>query len=576
MKMDELPEVLTRINTRLDALENRVALLEHPSDASAALPAPSPLELPSPAAIASSTFTHSGATFAVLGRAMLGIAGAYVLRAVAESGSFPKLAAVALAIAYAGTWLIGAVRVPAGQWFASTTYAGTSALILVPMLWELTLRFKFLTPSVSACVLAAFVLGAHALAWKRDLISIVWVADLAAAIAAVALLIATHDMQPFLAALLLLALVAEFAACRERWLSVRPIIAIAADLAAWTLLYTYSNPDRNLADYAGLSATALLAPAIALFLIYGASIALRTILRRRTITFFEGVQAMVAFALAAGAIFHFAPPIGARLFAALCLALSVAGYATIFVFRRITIHRNLRAYATWSLALFLLGSYLCLPPPWLASVLGAAAILAVSTASGASRLTLAFHGLVYLFAAAFASGLLQYAAHAVAGAFPPPPGEITWMIAAAIILGYAIGGQIEDKQWQPQLFHTLSAALAVGAAAAILVSTLVWLTATVITPGAPHVAVIRTLTACALALALSWLGPRWNRTELVWLAYATIAAVAAKLLFEDLRQGHPEFIAASIFLYAVTLILVPQIVRRSTRKWQPAAPAPSS
>jgi hypothetical protein len=100
----------------------------------------------------------------------------------------------------------------------------------------------------------------------------------------------------------------------------------------------------------------------------------------------------------------------------------------------------------------------------------------------------------------------------------------------------------------------------------------VWLTASVITPGSSHVAVIRTLTACALALALAWLGPRWRRIELVWLAYATIAAVAAKLLLEDLRQSHPEFIAASIFLYAVTLILVPQLVRRSTRKMQPAPP----
>ena len=145
--MDELPEVLTRLTTRLDALESRVALLEHPSEAPAALPAPAPAlsEIQLAPAIAASSFAQSGATFAVLGKAMLGMAGAYLLRAVAESGSFPKLAAVALAIAYAGTWLVWAVRVPVGEWFASTTYAGTSALILAPMLWELTLRFKVLT-----------------------------------------------------------------------------------------------------------------------------------------------------------------------------------------------------------------------------------------------------------------------------------------------------------------------------------------------------------------------------------------------------------------------------------------------
>jgi hypothetical protein len=572
--MDELPEVLTRLTTRLDALESRVALLEHPSEAPAPLPAPAPAlsEIQLAPAIAASSFAQSGATFAVLGKAMLGMAGAYLLRAVAESGSFPKLAAVALAIAYAGTWLVWAVRVPVGEWFASTTYAGTSALILAPMLWELTLRFKVLTPSVAAAVLAGFVLAAHALAWKRNLTSIVWVADLATAIAAIALLIATHDMEPFLAALLLMAFLSEAAAYRNRWLSVRPVVAVAVDLAAWTLLYIYASPDRNLADYANLGTAALLAPAIALFLIYGTSVALRTILLRQNITFFETGQAVIAFLLAADAVFRFAPAIGAPVFAAFCLAFSVAGYATIFVVHAITADRNVRVYATWSLALFLLGGFVCLPPLWLASSLVVAAILATSAGVDSSRLTLAFHGLVYLFAAAFASGLLQYAAHAVAGAFPPPPGGITWMIAAAIILCYAIGGQVEQKHWRPQLFHTLSAALAVGSAATVLVSAIVWLTASVITPGSSHVAVIRTLTACALALALAWLGPRWRRIELVWLAYATIAAVAAKLLLEDLRQGHPEFIAASIFLYAVTLILVPQLVRRSTRKMQPAPP----
>jgi hypothetical protein len=96
--------------------------------------------------------------------------------------------------------------------------------------------------------------------------------------------------------------------------------------------------------------------------------------------------------------------------------------------------------------------------------------------------------------------------------------------------------------------------------------------AAVITPGASHVAVVRTLAACSLALALASLGPRWQRVELVWLAYATLALVTAKLLFEDLRQGHPEFIAASIFLYAVTLILVPRLARRASR----TSPAPSS
>jgi hypothetical protein len=179
---------------------------------------------------------------------------------------------------------------------------------------------------------------------------------------------------------------------------------------------------------------------------------------------------------------------------------------------------------------------------------------------------LEFHGLIYLIAAACASGLLPYAAHALNGSFPEPPLGIAWIIAGATILCYAIGRQTQPGAWKQKLFQTLSAILAVGAAATILISSLVWLTAHAITPSESHVAVIRTLAACALALALAYFGPRWQRAELLWITYGTLALVAAKLLLEDLSQGRPEFIAASIFLYAVTLILVPQLARRSAKK----------
>ena len=81
------------------------------------------------------------------------------------------------------------------------------------------------------------------------------------------------------------------------------------------------------------------------------------------------------------------------------------------------------------------------------------------------------------------------------------------------------------------------------------------------TPGAPYVAFIRTLTLCALALVLAFTGSRWRRVELTRMAYAALGLVAAKLLLEDMRLGHLEFIAAAIFLFAITLIAVPQMAR---------------
>ena len=184
---------------------------------------------------------------------------------------------------------------------------------------------------------------------------------------------------------------------------------------------------------------------------------------------------------------------------------------------------------------------------------------------------LAIHGVAYVIAAALAADAFVYAAHALAGVFPAPPAAIVWIISATAVLCYLFGAQVPGASRKQQLVQLLSASLAVTALATILVSALVWLTATVITPGASHVAVIRTLAACALALGLAFTGSHWQRIELVRIAYAVLALVTAKLLFEDLRQGHPEFIAASIFLYALTLILVPRVVRKVAAK----SPAPA-
>ena len=74
-------------------------------------------------------------------------------------------------------------------------------------------------------------------------------------------------------------------------------------------------------------------------------------------------------------------------------------------------------------------------------------------------------------------------------------------------------------------------------------------------------AFIRTLAVCSVALGLAFGGAWWRRPEMTRIAYAALAFEAAKLLFEDLRHGRMEFIAASFFLFAITLIGVPRLAR---------------
>src|ERR1035438_4630313 len=114
--MNDLPGTFDQLTARLETLEQRVYTLEHPSAAfveSHANPSPSHEVVEEP------SLAQAGGLFSIVGRAMLGIAGAYLLRAVAESTSLPKLAVAAIPITYAILWLVWAVRVKAATWVPS-------------------------------------------------------------------------------------------------------------------------------------------------------------------------------------------------------------------------------------------------------------------------------------------------------------------------------------------------------------------------------------------------------------------------------------------------------------------------
>jgi hypothetical protein len=558
--MGDLPDALEQLTARLATLERRVDLLERPS---AEPIAPKALIPPTAEAGEGLSLTQAGGAFSVLGKAMLGIAGAYLLRAVAESSSLPRLAIAAVAIVYALLWLVAAARVPAEEWLSSTIYAGTSALILAPMLWELTLSFKVLSAPATSAILSLFVIAATALAWKKNLAPVLWVAYLAAATAALALSVATHQLLPFIATLLLMALISEFAAARNHPQSVRSLAALTTDAAIWALILIYSSPASTRLDYPALGTAALLLPGSLLFLIYGVSVALRTMLLGQKITVFETSQAMIAFLLAASSVLYFAPGNGAIVLGAVCLLFSAACYAAVFfLLSKAAEGRNFHVFAAWAAGLFLAGSLLCLPLFWLATCLGMAAIAATIFTT---RLTLRFHGLVFLLTAAVASGLMEYSFHALAGTMLVRLDASVCIVSLCAFLCYAVGKRSPQENWKSQLLHLATAALAVFALAALLVEGLLNLSALHIAPNAPFLAFIRTLILCALALALAFAGSRWRREELTRIAYATLGLVAAKLLLEDMRLGHLEFIAAAIFLFAITLIAVPQMAHKKKK-----------
>jgi hypothetical protein len=567
--MNDLPDEIERLRNRLEALERRVDTLEHPLAADW----PHPLaEVESALAAASAAVeppAQPGSLFPVLGKALLGIAGAYVLRAVEETSAFPRLIVAAAGIAYAFLWLVWAARLRGGPRSTSSIYAGTSVLILAPMLWELTLRFNVLPAAAAAVVVCGFALAAFALAafTPRDLKPVVRVACAAAAALALGLAIASHVLLPFIVVLLILGAVFEFVPGCDRVPEVGALIALAADAAIWILIYVYFAGQSGHDGYPALSRGALLAPGIAVFALYAASVGVKTVLRTRPIAVFAIIQAILAFLLASVSLADFGQPEGLAILGVACLVLSPACYALVFtVFARAPNSRNAAVFAAWAAALLLAGSFLCLPPVILIPLLGAAALAAMGLSRRERWTVFALYGMVFLLAAATASGLMNFLASSLVGTPSGAPAAGVWLIAACAVLCFAPGRPTGDKQWTAQALRLGFAALAAGAVTALLVEGLIALVSLRVMPAAHHLAahylaLIRTVTLCAMALALVSGGAHRRRRELTRLGYAAIALVAIKLVTEDLRHGHLAYIAAAIFLLAFTLIAAPRVAR---------------
>jgi hypothetical protein len=573
--VDGVASDLEQLNERVRELESRISALEGREDKSAS-PTPASLDYslqrPRPPAtwggFPAAEFPDGA--IPILGKAVLGIAGAYLLRAIAESGAIPKLPVLLVAIVYAALWMVWAVRTHAARRFASVAYAITSTLILSPLLWESTVRFHVLTPAFTAVVLVAFFAITLGLAWTRNLQLIPWIATLATVTTAVALIIETHELVPLTAALLAVSLATEAAACLDHRLSLRAIPALAADFAVFLLVFVMTSPDGVPEGYPPAASATISLLCLLLFAIYAVTIAIRSFTRLRPITVFEIGQGILAFALAAFGTLRAthgsaAPALGvfALLLAGICY------WGALSRFADEACARNRRTFATYAAALLLIGSYLVLSLALLIPFLSIAAVATAFVYARTGKLSLGMHASFYLAAAAAASPLLTWAANSLTGTVPAVPTWTIWIVAFGSALCYALGSwgtQAAQTQPKRRLLWILPAILVSFATAALAVVAIVSIADGRFDLTASRLSVVRTIVNCALALTLGFLGSRWNHLELGWVAYAAVAFGTLKLLFEDLRFGNPASLVLSLLFYGLVLILLPRLTRRSPNK----------
>jgi hypothetical protein len=547
---------LRRLETRVLQLEGRepapVRAADRDGDAGAAFPG----------------ITMPQGTVALVGRTLLVLAGAYVARALTDAGAVPAGVGVALGLGYAVFWQLRAdVDARAARRESAGFHAVASSLVAFPLVWEATVRFGLLGPRAACGALVGlFALGVG-LAWRQGLSFGAWLTTGLTLATALALLIATHDLLAVLAALLAVAGGLEWLAYREKWLGLRWAVALVLDAVAFLLAALVARPQGLPEGYVPVAPTVAAGALLALPAVYVASLAARTLRRERPVTPFEATQGAVAVLLGFGGalrvlVAHGGSTTGPGV---LALLLGALGYGAAFAFaeRRAGQGRNFYFYATAGGLLLLGGANLVAYGPALPLALAVLGLAAAFFGRRFDRTTLRVHSAFFLVAGALESGLLVACARSLAGrsagALPP----LVWAAAVAAAAGWALlatdpGAPRAGAGRVPQL---LLATLAVFAAGKALQAG-VWSVLGERVAGDPGVAaVLRTAILAALALGLAGAARRGAWPELGWLVYPLVALGGVKLLLQDLRDGRPATLVASLALYGAVLVLAPRLTR---------------
>jgi|SRR5579871_1600934 len=553
-----LEAAVSDLRRRLDGLERRAAHAETPArdviSADETLPLPIPQLHASDAAL---VVAHIGRSLVVLG-------GAYLLRAITDANMVSHAAGVEAGLLYGLFWLWMADQSAASSPLNAVFHALVATIIGFPLLWEATVRFAVVTPAQAAVALALMLAGLVAVSLRRRLQWIAWMSVVGAIATSIALVAATGIVLPFAIVLVAFGIATLWIGYAVDWTLLRWPVAFAADLLAVGLTM------RVAAQMGGESAFAAVAVQMLLLNAYVGSIAVRTLVRARNVNVFEVVQTIAALAVGFGGAVYLASRAGSGIvpLAAINFAAGAACYAIawVFVATRQGLNRNFYFYTSLAIVLLMVSSSMLLDagPLGLLWTLFAVGATAVSRRWG--RAALAWHGVLYLAGACFAAGVWADAESALVGS-----AAVAWQPfgAAAIVVTLAAAGCWMISAPADRgvagfgIPRALFAAVALWSAGGLVVGRVA-----PILCGAPGaganagaVATVRTTILAAAALGLAWLARRPHVREAPWLLYALLVAGAGKLIVEDLPTSQPATLFVALAFYGTALIAASRLGR---------------
>jgi hypothetical protein len=561
-RISRLESAIHDLEHSVRVLEHRVALVEQSGSAAISPGRSDVATSASPATLVRRDDLVTILTF--VGRTCVALGGAYLLRALTDSGALPLALGVASGLAYALSFLVLADRARAQR--TSAAFHGlVAALIAYPLLWEAALRFNLLDADRAAAAVSLVTLSAYGVAARRRVQAVAWIATAAALPTIVGLVAATGAIVPFAAVLIVLGIATLWLGYGCGWPWLRWPVAGVADLVVFGLTMRATSASSGEQPLATVVIQMLLLNG------YLASIVVRTLVRARDVIVFEIVQTLLAVTIGFGGAVYVAQHTGSgvALLALMNLGFGAACYGVAFAFvaRRQGVRRNFYYYTSLAVILILVSLLLLLDRAALAVACGTAAIVSTWAATRINRVTLNLHAAAYLGAAAVATGLLASAGDALAasatrtwtpfsvGALITLSGAVVcWLMPVS-----AVAGRSAALERAPRLLIVALLAWSVGGCVvSVAASTLNGVAGLTVSPGV--VATIRTAALASTAMLLAWMGQRDRFRESAWLLYPLLVLGGLKLLAEDLQQSKPATLFVALAAYGAALIIGPRLV----------------
>jgi hypothetical protein len=568
-RLSRIESQLQSLRDQFGELERRIgALEEQPPAEAAGVTGEAAEETPVPGLAATARGLDTATALTLIGRTLVVLAGAYLLRALTESGTLAPGVGLSIGAAYALTWIVMADRAGARGRRGSAAFHGLACVLIgFPLLLEATMRFKFLSHEASAAALTGFAAISLGVVWRQQLEGLGWVTTLSALFTTAVLMTLTGHVAPYAVYLVLLGVATLWMGYVLDWVTLRWPVALVTDLAVAVLALR------------GISQRSLDSPSAALFVqvlllaLYLGSFAARTLFRGRDIIPFEIAQSVAALIVGLGGAAFVArlTGVGALPLGIATFVLGIGCYAVAiaFVERRQRRRRNFHFYAAVALVFTMTGAGMVLPMTALGLALAAFAVIAAGASRTLTSLTLRSHSAVFAVAAAAASGLLDHVSHGLGlpmeQPWPPVPLGGLAVLAASILVAWMLlaGGTGPSQSPFARVPGFLMLVLTVGGVMGVSVA---WVAPALGNGSAAEaagvVATLRTAVMVIATLALARAARSPRLPEAGWLVYPLLVVTGLKFLFEDFRVSRPATLFAAFALYGLALIVAPRLRRR--------------